>query len=118
MTDNHESPDMMLTADAKDPMERTDPAEPTLPMESTEPIDPTDRTELREPIDRTESRDQSDHREPLSRRCTGVVPTQGSYGQTVPPLVPRRALGARALRCQGRMPSAVLLRKAGRPGPV
>ncbi len=51
-------------------MERTDPADPTPPMESTEPIDPTDKTELREPMDRTESRDQSDHREPLSRSFT------------------------------------------------
>ena len=70
MTDNHESPDMMLTADKTDPIEKIDPAEPTPPMESTEPIEPTDKTELLEPMDRTESRDQSDHREPLSRRFT------------------------------------------------
>jgi hypothetical protein len=70
ITDIHESPDITLTADKKDPMAKTDPADPTPPMESTEPIDPTDKTELREPMDSSESRDQSDHREPLSRPLT------------------------------------------------
>jgi hypothetical protein len=75
---------MMLTADKKDPMERTDPADPTPPMESTEPIDPTDKTELRDPIDSTESRDQRDHREPLSRLFTESFFILQSYDQSVP----------------------------------
>ena len=58
---------MTLTADKKDPMERTDPAEPTPPMDSTEPIEPTDKTEFREPMERNKIRDQRDHREPSSR---------------------------------------------------
>ncbi len=68
ITDHHESPDITLTIDKKDPMENTDPADPIPPTESTDPIDPTDKTELREPMDRTESRDHSDHREPRDRR--------------------------------------------------
>jgi hypothetical protein len=67
ITDHHESPDITLATDKKDPMERTDPADPTPPMENTEPIEHTDNTELREPMERTEFRDQSDHREPLPR---------------------------------------------------
>jgi hypothetical protein len=61
---------MTLTAEKKEPMERTDPADPTPPMESTEPMDPTDNTEFREPMHRTESRDQSDHRQLASRDFT------------------------------------------------
>jgi hypothetical protein len=45
IADHHESPDITLTTERKDPMERTDPADPTPPMERTEPTDPTDRTE-------------------------------------------------------------------------
>lgn len=70
ITDSQETPDMMLTADRNDPIERMDPADPTPPIESTEPIDPIDRIELREPIDKTESRDESDHREPSSLPLT------------------------------------------------
>ena len=70
ITDSQEMPDMTLTADRNDPIERMDPADPTPPIESTEPIDPIDRSELREPIDKIESCDHSDQREPSSLPLT------------------------------------------------
>jgi hypothetical protein len=97
ITDNHESPDMTLTADKNDPIENTDPADPTLPMESTEPIDPTDNTELREPMDSTESRDHSDHRERSPRSFVEAFPTCKIVG----PMCPRSPGWGATLRHNG-----------------
>jgi hypothetical protein len=84
ITEYHESPDITLTTETKDPMERTDPAEPTPPMERTEPIDPMDKNELREPMERTEFRDHSDHRELSLWTFTELIPTLGIVGRKRP----------------------------------
>lgn len=64
-----DAPDRMLARLAKEPMDRTEAAEPMLATLRTEPTEPMDRNESTDPIDSVLLREARDRREVMQQGC-------------------------------------------------
>ncbi len=84
MTDRRDSPDISDKMLPKEPIDRTDAADPTLPMLRTDPTLPIDRQEFVEPMHNTDRRERKliiDDVVLLSRFMgTMVSPRLGTHG--------------------------------------
>ena len=83
MTDRRESPDISDKTLPKEPIDRTEAADPTLPMLRTDPTLPIDRHEFVEPMHKTDLRERKliDDDVALSRFMgTMVSPAVGTHG--------------------------------------
>lgn len=74
MIEPFDKPDMRLSAEPKDPTERTDAHDPTDPIDSTDPTEPMDSSEF------VEAMDSSDRRDRMLQRDVSSMP-RGCHSQ-------------------------------------